>query len=278
MRRNISDLLDSVEYSPLKTKTADLVSTEAISAKNFSTEKIKELTMSNMTRNTARRPGAARRKTLVAALVAAALLIALCGAAYATNAFRVRDYFTNVFASGEEIGKNDLQILKDYGVKEPLSVTSNGTTMTVTTAVYDGDSYFLGLNIVAPEGTVLDRGDWQWSIVNMAENSNLITDANGTPRSWCSGDMYSDDTPGDNEITLLVQIRSYGDMVFGDGTPKIIHIYGLWLEDQYGYAYKKVLDGEWDFDLERCGVLGGIPASLADGTAGGLTATPPPRS
>jgi hypothetical protein len=68
--------------------------------------------------------------------------------------------------------------------------------------------------------------------------------------------MFSDDTPGDNKLKVIVQfILQNGS--FGDGVSKIFKVPGLWLQAP-DKTYKNILSGEWIFDLERYGVSGSI--------------------
>ena len=71
--------------------------------------------------------------------------------------------------------------------------------------------------------------------------------------------MFNDDTPMDNEITLVVNIGSRHGM-FGNGDSKILTIHGLWLQSP-DKTYTKVLGGEWSFDIEALGVNGAIPGT-----------------
>gem|GEM_PF-2419008 len=256
MKRNISDLLDSLDYSPLKTKTADIVSAE----------RIKELTMNAITHNTIRKRALTLRKGFTAILAAAVLIIALCGAAYASNVFGIREHFRELFAGAStEISKSDLEALENIGAAEMPSVMSGGTTMTVTAAVYEGSSYYLALKIVAPEDTILDRGESFWQLWGNPDDLpkdelSLEFADDGSPFGLGISTMFSDDTPGDNEITVIVEFLTDG-LIFGDGRAKILRILGLWLQSP-DKEYTRVLDGEWVFDLEQCGVSGRIPDAV----------------
>ena len=259
MKRNISDLFDSLDYSPLKTRTADIVSAE----------RIKELTMDAITNKTASKRGTTWRKGLTAILAAAVLILALCGAAYAANISGIRDHFRELFAGADtEISKSDLETLENIGAEEMPSVTSGGTTMTVTAAVYEGSSYYLALEIVAPEDTVLDRGESFWQLWgdhgDWPKEGLLLESADGRTFDLNISTMFSDDTPGDNEITVIVEFMMDGaeadGLSFGDGSAKYLQISGLWLQSP-DKEYTKILGGEWMFDLERIGVSGRIPSA-----------------
>jgi len=262
MKNSISDLLDSMEYSPLKTKAADIISAE----------RVKEITLSRLIDNTIAAPKAIRRfRPLAVALIAAVLAIALCSAAYAANLFSIREILGNKFmASGTELNKSDIDILEEVGAIETPAFISEGTSITVTAAVYDGSHYYLALSVIAPEGTILDRGDSFWQIWgDLPEEMISITLPSGAELDHEASVMFNDDIPGDNEITIVLQILSHGG-VFGDGDSKVLSIHGLWLQSP-DKEYTKVLDGEWSFDLEALGINGAVPGVEADNNeSGGL--------
>jgi hypothetical protein len=253
MKKSIADLLDRLDYTPRRTKAENVVSIE----------KVKELTMEKIGRPHMR--AVQRRPRRVFALVsAAAVSIALlCGAVYATNAFGIRDHFRELFAGpGTEMSTNDIDSLENIGAAEAQSVTSNGTAMTVTAAVYDWSSYYLALDITAPEGTILNNGDSFWQIFgDTPEEWCTITLPDGGEFSHSMSTMFSDDTPGDNKLTLVIEIVEGEDgNIFGNGESKTLRIPGLWLQSP-DKVYTKILDGVWEFDLERIGVSGKNPGA-----------------
>jgi hypothetical protein len=252
MNQYISDLFDSVEYNPLKVDVLDSVSVE----------RVKVLTMSRITDNTIIVPRAYQRhKPILVAIIAAVLLTVLCGAAYATNLFSVRELLLDKFMSSQvELGNDDLELLEGIGAVENQSITSNGTTMTVTAAVYDGSNYYLALKVTAPDGTTLDSGDSCWQIWgDMPDESLSIALRSGYELDRGVDVMFNDDTPGDNEITLVIEIVS-SKGAFGNGESKTLIIRGLWLQSPDN-VYTKILDGEWSFDIEALGINGSIPGT-----------------
>jgi hypothetical protein len=138
---------------------------------------------------------------------------------------------------------------------------SGGATMTPVAAVYDGSRYYLALNVTAPDGTVLDRGDayWQFDDPDTMEYMSL-TSLDGKPIPFSAATMSSDDTPGDNELTIIAQITLYDGSQFGDGQSKFLRIPGVWLQSE-DKTYTKVLDGVWEFDIGKYGVAGKVPGA-----------------
>jgi hypothetical protein len=235
--------------------------------------------------------------------MAAALFVMMCGAAYAANTFGIRKHFEHLFASAEtEMQAGDVQTLENIyetAVKDETDaggetgvnsfmppVTSNGTTMTPTAAIYEGNRYYLALDITAPEGTVLQRPsddytiDYSkhgkpelgtkvehdvysyWQIFgDTFEDMALVTDSDGELVGLVESVMFSNET-GDNKLTVILSI-CLSDVesqtaVFGDGLEKNLTIKGLWLQSP-DKVYTKVLEGNWTFDLEAYGVSGEIP-------------------
>jgi len=250
MNKNISDLFDSMEYNPLRTDVLESVSVE----------RVKVLTMNRIPNNTMSVSRAYQRfKPVLVALLMVVLLTALCGAAYATNLFSIRELLQDRFMSSQvELGNDDMELIERVGSVDNLSITSNGITMTVTAAIYDGSNYYLALRVTAPDGTTLDSGDSYWRIWGDMPDENLsIILPSGNELDRGVDVMFNDDTPGDNEITLVIEIVS-SKGAFGNGESKILSIRGLWLQSP-DKVYTNILSGEWSFDIEALGINGTIP-------------------
>lgn len=138
MRQSISDLLDTFEYSPLKTDAADIVSPE----------RVKELTMNKIANSTSYMPRENRRlKPLLALIAATVLLAALCGAAYATNIFGLGRIFDSFF--NNQAAENRIEVGQ--------SVEHNGIEITLLSAFTDGDIVYALVEIRDIEGKRLSE-------------------------------------------------------------------------------------------------------------------------
>lgn len=200
--------------------------------------------------------------------------------------FAYSEHFRETFGcSVTEMSKEDVKILENLGTNGMQSVTSNGTVITPTAAVFDShigrepftsdyfdsatneyernaDYYYIVLDITASEGTVLDLATYteneeeaellhpSWSVCgNTGETFYNFP----TNNSWSGGTMYYDETPGDNNLKIILQFYiNPGDPSFGNGTEKPFMIYGLWQQSR-DKEQCTILDGKWTFDLEKFG-------------------------
>lgn len=129
--------------------------------------------------------------------------------------------------------------------------------MSPLAAFGDRDFYYLMLEIRAPEGTVLpdygeDEGYYQFFNPDINESMTL-TDGSGQ-------ELYSDRdvqwmprTGEENVLTAVIRFWPAEGVDFSDGTDKILHISGLWVQDPEK-NYTPVLTGSWDFNIgTHCG-------------------------
>lgn len=189
---------------------------------------------------------AARRRSpwirrIAAAAVAAALLV---GSAMAIAGPLWERYFGPLDESQQAV---IAQLSGDLP-----AVTSNGTVMTPLSAFGDQDFYYLLLEITAPEGTVLreygeDEGYYQLFGDNPGENITL-TSASGEELSMMPEFTWIDDNPSDNVLTAALLLWSMDETSFDDGTDKILHIPGLWVQSP-DKIYTPILSGSWDFNI-----------------------------
>nr|WP_326172069.1 hypothetical protein [uncultured Oscillibacter sp.] len=136
--------------------------------------------------------------------------------------------------------------------EELPAAESNGTVMTPLAAFGDRDFYYLMLEIRAPEGTVLpDYGedDGYYQLFN-PDTGESITLTDGTGKD-IRGNIEFEwmDRQGDREtITAVIRFWPVEGVDFSDGTDKIFHIPGLWVQDP-DKNYTPVLTGGWDFNI-----------------------------
>ena len=155
-------------------------------------------------------------------------------------------------------------------VVEALSQTlpaaeSNGTVMTPLAAFGDQDFYYLMLEIRAPEGTVLpdygeDEGCYQLFADTLEERVTL-RDTNGQD-VLCTWDYdWFNDDPTDNVLTAVIRLWSMENADLCDGTDKVLHIPGLWVQSP-DKRYTPILTGGWDFNIGTHS--GGVQSRVAD--------------
>lgn len=192
-----------------------------------------------------------------AAALAAVLLVGTAGAAAGPLWER---YFGGLDGSQQEVIENLSQDLP--------AAESNGTVMTPLAAFGDQDFYYLMLEIRAPEGTVLpdygeDEGYYQLFNPDTGEDITLTDSAGNNIR----GNMEFEWLPRTGEespLTAVIGLWPRRGVDYSDGTDKILHIPGLWVQDP-DKNYTSVLTGGWDFNIGAH--TGGVESRMLD-TAG----------
>nr|WP_325299633.1 hypothetical protein [uncultured Oscillibacter sp.] len=187
----------------------------------------------------ARRPMGWARMGLAAALAA----VVLAGSALAAGTLWER-YFGRLSEPQQEL----IETLS----QELPAAESNGTTMTPLAAFGDQDFYYLMLEIRAPEGTVLpdysgDEGYYQL-FGDTLEESVTLTDAAGRDVLCTLDYSWINDNPGDNVLTAAIRLWSLEGTDLCDGTDKVLHIPGLWVQSP-DKIYTPVLTGGWNFNI-----------------------------
>lgn len=163
----------------------------------------------------------------------------------------------------------------DEGQKEVIETLSqdlpaaecDGTTMTPLAAFGDQDFYYLILEIRAPEGTVLrdyseDEGCYQL-FGDAPEERVTLTEAGGQDVLCTLEYDWINDDPADNVLTAVLRLWSMEDADLCDGTDKVLHIPGLWVQNP-DKIYTPVLTGGWDFNIGTHS--GGIESRTPDVT------------
>lgn len=127
------------------------------------------------------------------------------------------------------------------------SVTDQGWTMTLTDCVGDERYLVLGLELTAPEGTVLDREDYRF----LRDHPEFLGQAK--PSAWQMRQLEDGD-PEDNRLRFGLWIENIQNEV-GDpglnGETMELRLqtlqYPFWDPDRGEWTDVTVFDGEWDF-------------------------------
>lgn len=132
------------------------------------------------------------------------------------------------------------------------AVESNGTVMTPLAAFGDPDFYYLMLEIQAPENITLpnyteDEGYYQLFGDQLGEDITL-TDANGQELYNYPEFEWIKRSGESNKLTAVIRLWPQEGVDFSDGTDKILHIPGLWVQDP-DKNYTQILSGSWDFNI-----------------------------
>ena len=200
-------------------------------------ESKRALTQSLRRRQMEGRPsGRPRRAGLRQGLVVAAIICLLATAAVASVAASptLRD---TMFGDGPGYEQSSALIGK--------SVERSGWTVTITDCVGDDRYLYLGVEVVAPEGTVLDQEEYNF------DHDHSYVDMPGAD-GW-GWQQLPDGDPADNRVEFAVQLTSiYGDPLNGQKMHLVLRDlchYGEW--DPEKKAHEQIIDcgGPWDFGL-----------------------------
>ena len=251
MKRRISDLLDGIPGEPveLKTKTP------------LSSQRIKELTMSKITKNEKKGNRAVFRILAVAAAISLMTVTAFA----AEKVFGVGDLFRNIFNDQQEkdrqmvqengldvnvqetISQGQIDVVNELGRNfQPVTQSSEGTTVTLKAAYADANILKAYLSVEAPEGTVLPDGIiYQFADRNNSPDWMPVTVGSDAPYDvygiYCETETLPDEDPDDNkkEFCVTVTTQGGGEFAFNDGYSKFLNIDGI---------YQQVLDVDGDED------------------------------
>lgn len=245
MTRKISDLLDAYPVEPIEMETNT----------PLSGKRIREMTMRKVNKNKPRR-------TLFRVLVAAAIIAALSMTAFAAEKLFaagdiIREEFDNNLSDGQ------VDIINDLGASfTPQTITSEGTTITLSAAYADENVLAMYFQVTAPEGTVLPDGieydfyDYNTEFWNVLE---LPKDVKYGAYGYSVNILpLTDDDPTDNQKNFYVTIHSQSGegIKFNDGVSKLYHITGIYEQvvdvDGDMDAYAPIVSGDFSFDVGLC--------------------------
>ena len=194
-----------------------------------------------------------------AAAVAAALLV---GTAAAASVSLWDRYFGT-------LTDEERSVVESLSGTLPAAVTSNGTTMTPLSAFGDGTSFYLLLEVTAPEGTEFSSGENYALFGNGFDPDHraCLLEQDGTQMEDVS---YSIDASWmevseteRNKLSMVVSVTASESI---DG--KTLHIPGLWLQEN------AVVTGSWDFPLSaRMGSAGAVEVDAAGTTTSWIGGT-----
>lgn len=265
MKRRISDIMDG-----FRDGTVELESSTPLSS-----ERIKELTMSKITKK--EKSG---KRIVFRVLVAAAVISLMTVTAFAAEAvFGSGDLFRSIFNDQlkkdketvqqdngditvrETVSQGQIDVVNELGKDfQPVTKTSEGTTVTLKAAYADANMLRVYLSVEAPEGTVLPDGviyqfadwkgtHWQWLTKGQdAQSDPYYADYNI--------EVLPDENPNDNKkefcLTGTREPKATG-FAFNDGVSKFLNIAGIYQQipdvdgDEDGFVL--LAPGSFTFDV-----------------------------
>lgn len=190
-----------------------------------------------------------------AVVLAVALVLCMSGVAYAVVTNLFSSYFAN--RSGEKLTPEQYQFIEEKSVGINQSVTVDGYTVTVHSAICDAQTLYLAISVEGPEGDKLDLASEEGSLFFgyvKSESTGTYT-RTGHLSSWGRSSRLLDDGDGkENTVTMLIQehyvVSANSNRVYTDG-----EIWRLQLADltvRTGELYDKettLAEGGWSFEF-----------------------------
>ena len=179
-----------------------------------------------------------RRRATTRQIVLIAAVIALLGTAAVAAVVAGPTLRDHLFGEGTPYDRSSAPVGK--------SVTVDGWTATITDCVGDDYNIYLGIEIEAPEGTVLDRDDYRAWVECSDDNDQLVA---GYSTGWWLVRL-PDSAPNDNRVQFYYQQSSFT----GGETGIKLHLKltdffhsPVWNEEKKEYDTTNLWEGTWDF-------------------------------
>ncbi|NLV22043.1 MAG: DUF4179 domain-containing protein [Syntrophomonadaceae bacterium] len=192
----------------------------------------------------------------VAVFLAVVLTLCTAGVAFAVVTNWFSTYFTN--NSGEALTPEQYRFIEEKSVGIGQSVTVDGYTVTVNSAICDAQTLYLAVSVKGPEGIRIDMDSEEGSLFFeyvKSESTGTYT-STGHLISWNRGITILDDGDGkENTVTMVIQeqyvMSADSNRVYTDG-----EIWKLQLADLSMWSGAPLYDevttlteGGWSFEF-----------------------------
>ena len=186
-------------------------------------------------------------KTVTRIILLAALIATLTLSAFAAE--EISNWFMAYFSRYSELSENQIAFIEENTTDQPQSQTYGGYTITVESAISDGNNGFIKLKLTAPEHVVLDA-DMYYPGNPEYLTSEETVDELTMASLGCS--MVEDDDDLENTVSLMINL---GGFVRNRTQWRlyITKIEGTYFEnpgtDDFRQWEETVAVGFWDFDI-----------------------------
>ncbi len=145
--------------------------------------------------------------------------------------------------------ESQVETLNKSGAVLNQSVTDKGTTVTVKAAVGDKSGAYILLDVTAPEGTVLDRDDYDFEEmpIDFHVDNTKKKGGEGFSISW---DIFNqkDENPSDNQKAFVLRISSAGlDL---QGREIGLSLVNLSTQGKKKLTFDHVVEGQWNLNFK----------------------------
>jgi len=192
---------------------------------------------------------------LIAAVLAGILLLAGCAYVVLSEADWFRSYFT--FQNKQDLSPGQSSFIEQNTQTLTSSVTVDGYTLTVESAIADSRNAYLKLRLQGPPGTVLDADSYTSRLRPTADGFDYrsfyrLDDPDGFSggRTWLP---VADEDPNDNLFSILYVINqtdNNSQPFFEEGVLYRLHVTDLTADYDEENRHEPLTDGGvWDFDI-----------------------------
>jgi hypothetical protein len=250
MKRNISDLLDSVPVDDV-----DLSEKTPLSARRIKAKTLSQIGKKN--------PTTIRWLPRVA-LIAAVIMLMTVSVFAADGIFNDGAIFDYFF--GEDISESQIALMDDLGKAFGDTVTSNGASITAISGVADENTYYIHLRVVAREGTVLpDLSDEQQycfrskeggggvQVEYLWDNDSLRQDTWYPIYADCYASALHDDDPTDNVKEFIIRLtrNSETSAAFNSSRQIRLTIRSMYIHNLLDHGQQMLFTGSFTFDISN---------------------------
>lgn len=194
-----------------------------------------------------------RRPLLIAAVIAALLLLVGCGYVVLSGTEWFQSYFTQ--QKGQPLSQGQTDYIAQNTKEVGQSVTVNGYTVTVESAIADSRTAYIKLRLEGPRPFTKEwiyfNPRWTSDDHQYMESAFYRKGSSPKEQSLYGGGSWVYDDPVGNTISILIRLDQSHDPAapsFEAGIPYTLHLTDL-TENDWGEERVVVAEGEWNFDI-----------------------------
>ena len=194
-----------------------------------------------------------RRPLLIAAVIAVLLLLVGCGYVVLSGTEWFQSYFAQ--QKGQPLSQGQTDYIAQNAKEVGQSVTVNGYTGTVESAIADSRTAYIKLRLEGPrpftKEWILFNPRWTSDDHQYMEESFYRKGNSPKEHSPYGGGSWVYDDPVGNTISILIRLDQSHDPsapTFEVGIPYILHLTDL-TENDSGEPAVVVAEGEWNFEI-----------------------------
>lgn len=194
-----------------------------------------------------------KRAVLIAAVIAALLLLVGCGYVVLSGTEWFQSYFAQ--QKGQPLSQGQTDYIAQNTKEIGQSVTVNGYTVTVESAIAESKTAYIKLRLEGPrpftKEWVYFNPRWTSEDHQYMESTFYKKDSSPKEQSPYRRNFWTYNDPVENTISILIKLDQSHDPSapsFEAGIPYILHLTDL-TENESGEPAVVVAEGEWNFEI-----------------------------